>query len=412
MPCSIAPFVCQYCHNLRHYNKLNLPSRPDTLKLLQRHLRQHPNTIAVLVVDAADLPASLVSHDIPSELAGLKGIVVALNKVDLFTGIKNQEQSVQKLRKWVQKRIERDVGGLLDPSELDPDNIVPNELIKVVPVSARTGDGIMDLLDGINAFRKDASTNVCFIGRPNAGKSQLINAITQLANGKQPERTVTASIYPGTTVGVVSHPLSEFGILFPQPKTPPAEATASQTPPPRLGEGTLQDTPGLFSTTISQLTTLLTPQELVLTIPSKPFRPNPKPVKLAPGRSLFIGGLVRIDCISGPETITAHIYASNLLPIHPCRTYRIEVLWSKLEKHTDILFPPIGRKRVDQLGGQMELAQRIVVGETRWKQKGVLDVAVGGVGWCRLEGVDGDTVVEVWSIAGGKGVSVRDSFFI
>ncbi|KAJ3028325.1 UNVERIFIED_CONTAM: hypothetical protein HDU68_001940 [Siphonaria sp. JEL0065] len=412
--------VCHYCHQLRSYNHTAMPARPDTTKILQRHLRGHPNTIAVLVVDAADIPASLVSRGIP-ELTGTKGIIVALNKVDLFSQFTtySQEQSIEKMISWIKKRIQNDLGHVAEA------NNVP---VEVIPISARTGDGVFNLIDAINRQRVDSSYDVCFIGRPNAGKSLLINAITRLANGTDPEKSSTASIYPGTTVGVISRPLSSFGVLFQHPSTstsvdqqynPPTTPPTTPETKPHTPIPSLHDTPGLFSTNISQITSLLTPVELKQTIATKPFPKYQKQIPLPTGKSLFLGALVRIDMVVGTHDFRsrpmARVFASNLIPLHPCRTSRSAALFANVGKLKDILNPPSSQKRVQELGGKLELAARIQMSNSPeyWKGKGgSFDVAVGGIGWVQLKGVPENGIVEVWSLAAGAGVVVRDSFVV
>ncbi|KAI9349197.1 hypothetical protein BDR26DRAFT_798954, partial [Obelidium mucronatum] len=385
--------ICQYCHNLRHYNKTVIPHRPETKKILQKHLNEHPNTVGVLVVDAMDIPASIVSRGIP-ELAKTRGIVIALTKMDLLNQVKlNKEDGVVKMITYIKKHIQNDVD---------------TSVVEVIPISSKTGDGVFELLDAVNKLRVEPTDHVSLIGRPNAGKSRLIQAIRALGNGENPKNAPTSSIYPGTTINVVSSPLSTFGLLFPNLAVATTSPAPSKTP-------CLYDTPGVFSESIAQLTTLLTPQELKFVVPQHPL-PVRKAITLRTGTSVFVGGLVRIDFVAGTHEFRTRpkvfAFTNNALPIHQCRTNRSDGLLEKIDKHTDILFPPMGKKRLMELGGKLTLIKRIVWKDQKeWKRQGMFDVAIGGVGWVRMQGLPDDAIVEVWGLAEGCGVVCRESFF-
>ncbi|KAJ3082350.1 hypothetical protein HDU99_002947 [Rhizoclosmatium hyalinum] len=411
--------VCQYCHDLKAYNKTSLPPRPDTAKMLQRHLRSIPNNISVLVIDSADIPGSMLSNEIP-ELRNSKAVIVALNKIDLLKNIKGDVNSgISKLVKWVQKKVEKDIS-LLETSQPESDSdspIVPKPTtVEVIPISSKTGDGVLNLIDSITKHRVfHPTSDVTLIGRPNAGKSRLINAITALGNGETPNHKNTDSIYPGTTVGVVSRPLSSFGILF-NFHLKLIDSLPPGTPRQMYSNviGNLYDTPGLFSPNLAQITELLTPQELSKAVTKAPFNPR-KAIPLIPGKSCFLGALARIDYISGFKNTKIGIvpFMHDQVPIHVCRSKRVEELWENAGEYPDILFPPLKKNRVDLLAPTgMHLITRIDMTKTaQWKQKKLFDVAVGGIGWVRVENVPDDGVVEVWGLVKGSSVVVRDPFF-
>ncbi|KAI8842795.1 hypothetical protein BJ741DRAFT_591890, partial [Chytriomyces cf. hyalinus JEL632] len=495
-------FTCMYCHELKHYNKAQLTTRPDVERMVSKHVREHcqenslgvRSAVAVLVVDASDVPGSLIGRDI-RDLKHMRRVIVALNKVDLLptsdvgrgAGSGGAGVNTEKLKRWVGNRVAKESLGMaiaIDKTIERDGNLLPGlkgemsafeKMVDVVPISAKSGFGIMELIDAINAHREPGD-HVYLIGRPNAGKSQLINAITNVGNGADSQMQSTESIYPGTTVGIISRPLNSFGILFDKNQRDPIEPLQNDEAEDLLvdseevaekalrhltqeGEdnaasnstvsGMLFDTPGIFG--MDQITSLLTPEELEVAIPKKAFRP--KPLKLAPGRSIFIGGLVRIDMMTQaqlnmrekynkmklemeeksadeakqglPESpawhpgkpipfyikdksehIEVRVFASNLIPIHSCRTIRVDNLCDLIGVDKQIMYPPIGPKRLHQLGG-MKLAGRFY--KNQWKHCNEIDVAIGGIGWVTLGCAKVDAVFEVYSISEGMGVSVRPS---
>ncbi|KAJ3239539.1 hypothetical protein HDU81_005766 [Chytriomyces hyalinus] len=499
-PKPVSQVICMYCHELKHYNKAQLTTRPDVERMVSKHVRENcqedargvRSAVAVLVVDASDVPGSLIGRDI-QDLKHMRRVIVALNKVDLLpntsggasrgAGSGGAGVNTEKLKTWVGNRVAKESLGAaiaIDKTIERDGNLLPGlkgemaafeKMVDVVPISAKSGFGIMDLIDTINKHR-EAGDHVYLIGRPNAGKSQLINAMTKVGNGEDTQMQSTESIYPGTTVGIISRPLNSFGILFDKNRQDPIEPL--QTDEEELVgnedvaekalrhltqdedkasnstvSGMLFDTPGVFG--MDQITSLLTPEELECAIPKKAFRA--KPIKLSPGRSIFIGGLVRIDMMTQAqfnmrekyhkmkleleekaaeankqdlpdspawhpgkptpfyikdksEQIDVRVFVSNLIPIHNCRTIRADNLSDLIGVDKQIMYPPIGPKRLHQLGG-MKLAGRFY--KNQWRHCNEIDVAIGGVGWVTLGCAKLDAVFEVYSISDGMGVSVRPS---
>ncbi len=108
----------------------------------------------------------------------------------------------------------RDVRCRVAVNKVDrPDAPVAQEFFRLglgepIPISAENGTGIGDLLDAVLALvperpapADDASPRVAIVGRPNVGKSSLVNALLR-------EDRVIVEPHPGTTVDPIDAPWS------------------------------------------------------------------------------------------------------------------------------------------------------------------------------------------------------------
>ncbi|KAJ3377312.1 hypothetical protein HDU84_008785, partial [Entophlyctis sp. JEL0112] len=364
-----AKLICQRCHTIAHYNKnptvITQTKVEAMAEIVQKHLAKTPQSVVVAVLDAADLPFSIPPISTMNSVDP-QSLIIAVNKVDLVT--------------------KKHVGADLSLIGRYISELCKNRFSELLHVSAREGDGLMDLAEAIKKKRDDISaknggspTHVTFIGRPNTGKSKLINRLLDLGDGGRRTEQNTSSIHPGTTVDIIKRPIGEF-LLFHDVKDPSDE----------IPETYVYDTPGVFHP--SQLTQHFTGPELSVAIPCKPFQPK-RALTLKADYSLFVGALTRIDCITG-ERIKAAPYMSNLVPLHACRTERAAELFANAGKYDDILYPPIGAERVRAFG------EMVFVERFKGSKFGpAFDVAVGGVGWVTVFDYVGDAELHVTNAA-------------
>ncbi|KAJ3130622.1 hypothetical protein HK100_007842 [Physocladia obscura] len=425
--------VCQRCHSLIHYNTntSNVISVDAAASLIDKHLVSAP-AVAVVVIDAADLPFSLPPTSLLRNV-NPSAQIFALNKIDLLSSIHEKPDIINERMVKVQKYVSK--------------MIFPYTSAKIIPISARSGFGLMELVDAINSSHEsllaaDKSSpnlsnnqvlpNITFLGRPNTGKSKLINILSEMSSDVRfPRQHNTSSIHPGTTIGLIPRPLSQFYLL--------AQLCTQENSKKQF----VYDTPGLFHP--DQITQHMSTAELSTSIPCKPFQPKAA-IKLAPGTSMFVGALLRIDCVlrdappavfrirnfiepvgdnkkkrTHEEKLVGSLtskgfyrnsevfisaYIANLIPLHKCRTERAAELFDKAGSYPDIMYPPIGADRA-KIFGEMKYVERF-----RGDQFGsgkAIDIAIGGVGWVTLRNIPQNYDFDVWVLGTSGSAVIRES---
>lgn len=145
-------------------------------------------------------------------LAVLKSADAVLFVVDGAAGVMPQDREISHILRTLNKKTlllvnKSDVGGVTeslgDFYELHHDSLVP--------ISAEHGRGMSDLLETVIAMLPEQGTEkheepayrVVFLGRPNVGKSSLLNALLQQ------ERAIVSDV-PGTTREAISERVQFF----------------------------------------------------------------------------------------------------------------------------------------------------------------------------------------------------------
>ncbi|KAG0326269.1 nitric oxide associated protein 1 [Dissophora globulifera] len=393
-------------------NSSELPSVlfPAPTAPLPKHietLARSKAAVVVLVVDLIDFPLSLPEPVITALLkhqrlsksepwAGRKPypitpIIVVANKFDVMPVGTQKRQVVEFLRQY------------LEEHGLDG-NI---QAIHAVSAKNPVGDEIQMVLKSVaTAWRKSQKGSVVMVGAENVGKSQLLNAflaesgrwrtntqqiqreklgveqtlrqrkLSQLlgdnvdggdgdfgdkewaamtgkdavgadmdqyqllfknrAKSKFDKHNTVVSNVPGTTLGPIRVPLSVLSRYL--------DADYKE-----MSSKYLMDTPGIRNSE-GELTSWLTLDELKVTLPKKMFKPAS--FTLEEGKSFFLGGLVRIDCISIGRTSTSHERRSNpapkltvftTLPLHKTSTVNADKFHQMTAgSQLTILQPPFG----------------------------------------------------------------------
>ncbi|KAJ3299015.1 hypothetical protein HK104_010097 [Borealophlyctis nickersoniae] len=396
--------ICQRCHRLKYQNvQPPKPFRPNPVKLF-KEIRVRGTGVVVVIVDVVDFPGSLLK-DVPSLVGMGKKMILVGNKADLLP----EDVPRQDVKKWLRK-VSKGRG-----YEAWDD---------VLLVSAATGNGMFELVQSIVAARKDGDEDVFLVGCANVGKSAVVNAMRKMAG--MDAGGSTTSRMPGTTVGMIPMRMSAASVLFAPPKKGWLKKTAEDaveeeakddtkenasepeegleitledpnTPKIALVQGTLYDTPGLHNPT--QVTTLLKPQELVVAIPTRQLKARRE--KLAKLKSMFIGGLFRIDVLEADSKVRISVFVSSRIPLHPCKLSRVDTLIEKhLGVHPKMLYPPIGPERAKA----WPKFERAMIAEIKGGRE-EYEIALAGLGWMRVSCAK-KALIEVHS-PGGVGAFIR-----
>eukprot|EP01126_Amoeba_proteus_P050106 TRINITY_DN5890_c0_g2_i5.p1 TRINITY_DN5890_c0_g2~~TRINITY_DN5890_c0_g2_i5.p1 ORF type:complete len:491 (-),score=82.70 TRINITY_DN5890_c0_g2_i5:999-2471(-) len=283
------PVVCQRCWQLKHYGKVTPVeiSREQLISMLKP--MKEKRALMVKIVDIFDFDGSFLPN--VRDFVGNNPIIVVANKADLLPSGATTERIIKWIRSCIKQR------GLT--------NVVDVRLI-----SSKTGFGIRDLANSIEERRQ--GFDVYVMGQTNVGKSTFINKLLQIFSGTEMITSLTMSKVPGTTLNTIGFPIGETGSLY--------------------------DTPGVMKSK-SGLENILTYPEYSSLIPNK--RIKPVVLRIPPKTSFFLGGLARIDYISGPPLLYFTINTASNLYIHKCN---LSTALSTYTTHVGTLLTPPNRQ--------------------------------------------------------------------
>ena len=208
----------------------------------------------------------------------------------------------------------------------------------VVLISAEKNHGIDELLQVIEEERN--GQDVYIVGTTNVGKSTLINKLIERSIGEK--NVITTSHFPGTTLDLIDIPLGDGSFMY--------------------------DTPGIIQS--HQMTHYVTDDELKVIMPKEEIKP--RNFQLNEGQTLFLGGLVRVDYVSGGRR-SLNCFVSNRLNIHRTKRVNAEDLWHR--QIGELLTPP-GNKTFD-----FNNLKRHTLSVKEQKQ----DIIISGLGFITVE---------------------------
>ena len=313
-------FYCKRCFNLRHYSKNNRISLDEAKLKEEIDFIKKDKGLVCLVADSFDLEGTI--HPRINELLDTNNILLVLNKYDLYINDLNLNKLIDYLRQYLKKQ-----------------NIKIKDLVLI---SAKKGLGIDELIAKMNGLRN--GKNVYFVGMSNVGKSTIINKIIETYTGDNDVITVSNTI--NTTLANIFIPLDKNSYIV--------------------------DTPGIINH--NNLVYYLEEDTLKQITPTNFIRP--KNYQLDAGQSLFIGGFLRLDFVSGAKSSFTCYFGENVV-IH--RT-KLENADSFYQNHLDdILLYPNKTERASL--GEIHCRKIIL------KEGIKTDISYAGLGFISLSGV-------------------------
>lgn len=313
--------VCKRCFRIRHYNEV-APTAVDEaefVRIVSDIGKQ--KALVIKVIDLFDFSGSWINN--LRDYIGANPVILVANKADLLP----RQTNLQNVEEWLRREVEKK--GIV--------------LKGIALVSAGKGLHIEKVKTLIEKYANDRDIYV--VGTANVGKSTLINRLIGQF-GEAGEVGLTTSRYPGTTLSAVQ-------VAIPHYSHP------------------VIDTPGIM--TRHRLTDLVCPNCLKLITPDKTI--NPRVYQLNERQTLFLGGLARIDFVSGGRQSFV-CYVANQLYIHRTKLENADEIY---QRHVgEILVPPCA-----DCGDHL---RELVTHKFMFNPGPEMDIVISGLGWITLQG--------------------------
>lgn len=351
--------TCHRCHSLKTKGIELFRVFPGDIEKFFDKIKRKTTGVVVVVLDIFDFPSSFVA-ELQKYVGSEKPLVIVANKVDTLP----KDVDLTKIRRWLYDQLQ-----LMGLKSVDEKSI---QL-----VSTKTGYGIKSLIGSINRKRTSQMDDIYLTGCTNVGKSSLIAALLE-ASKKSCRITISHS--PGTTVEMIRIPLRDLGAIWPDTGMEP-------------GKAHLIDTPGIRNS--NSILNLLSMEELRRVLPKTNVRAAN--FVFSPGKTVFIGGLARIDFVKGSRDAVLTICRSGLINIHYTSTTKAEEVYKKNVLKTKLLEPPLST-RDEKWRGLLHFVDFLLVGSCKGQTKH--DIAIPGLGWISLSGNFGEGTLRIWTPEG------------
>jgi len=273
--------VCRRCFRLKNYNEVT------PLHITHDHYREiiseigNVDALIVKIIDIFDIEGSMIPQI--AKLTNFNDMILVANKVDLLPKSVKESKLKHHLRKIAADH-----------------NLKPKE---IVLMSAKKNKNLDEVMSVISEYANNR--NIYIVGATNVGKSTFVNALLKAYAGSKTD-VITVSSSAGTTLDLIQIPFGEQFII---------------------------DTPGIINE--NQLTHYIGVKALKAVTPKKEVKP--KGFQLESNQTLFVGGLARIDYVSG-EKASFVCYFSEFLTVHRTKLENADHLYeTSLYK---VLTPP------------------------------------------------------------------------
>lgn len=273
--------ICRRCFRLKNYNEVT------PLKVTQEDYYNvvskigNTNSLVVKIIDIFDIEGSIIPQI--AKLTNHNDLIILVNKVDLLP----KSVKPQKLLHHIKQ--------IISSYSLKP--------ISIHIMSALKYKNIDNVIDDI--LTQAGNRDIYIVGATNVGKSTFINTLLK-SYADTKKDIITVSSNAGTTLDLIKIPIGEQYII---------------------------DTPGIINEV--QLTHYLSQKAQKVVTPKKEIKP--KGYQLKQNQTLFIGGLARIDFVSGPDT-SFICYFSEFINIHRTKLEKADELYKN--HNTKLLTPP------------------------------------------------------------------------
>jgi ribosome biogenesis GTPase YqeH len=331
--------LCQRCFKLRNYNEETHlePIISDDFMTIIKDAKKK-NALFIYVVDLFNFEASFNS-EINKILEGSSVVMIA-NKRDLLPKSVKDE----KLIEYVKNRAEE-----------------ANLTIKDVIITSSTKNyNIATLLDNMKLLKPKMAIYV--IGAVSSGKSSLINAFFRVYKNTT-MNYITTSIYPNTTLRVIEIPVDDDISIF--------------------------DTPGLSIN--NTVLGVLERDVIRVVVPRKEIKP--RNFQLVPNNSLLIGGIARIDYLSGPRT-NFTLYVAN----------DVRVLRTQTNRASETLKNIIRYKKTTPISKSIRTIADLDAYDLTFEGDEKMDISIAGLGWISFT-AKGQTI----RVFAPQGVAIRSN---
>jgi hypothetical protein len=419
--------LCQRCYKLVHYNT-PLQNRADVVpeseeKLVARVTRPAHDRAAPLVallVDLGDVEGSLMSRArLKSLLPSSTPLVLVATKIDLLPhGLRES-----RVADWLRARA---IKCGLDPRAVLLTSAVTGHNVTRQVATAHQGphsgkqprDSEQLLFEQLSRLAQ--GRNIVFMGVQNVGKSSLVNRLLrhldwtqhvdkgQHVIGPKSARTpLTTSYFPGTTLAPIARPLLPLS-----DSSDDTRQMLYDTPGKRahvqIRQVTEQRCTGLVPNQPHLLTALMASnvhrhaQHDVLSHVVLNKRINPAVYRLEPGRSILLGGVARLDYVSGPPLVYFTVFASHALYVHETSAERASEVW---HSGADKFLVPV-LYDADKVPLPLQARDLTLRSTLSWDEAFV-DLVWPGLGWISVTAV-GEVQVRVHWAMDPQGIVTRE----
>jgi ribosome biogenesis GTPase YqeH len=317
--------LCERCWNLRNRSKaVSVSVTAEYFREVVAPIKElKTRPLIIKMVDLFDFHGSFIPHF--RKYIGNNRVLIVASKFDLLPKGVHPER----IRIWVANEA-RKFG-------IDPVGVA---------LISKNGFGIRELADQLEFYREGG--DVYIMGSANVGKSTFINMLIDIFKGPK-DKKVTVSPVPGTTLNFLSLPIGSHSFLY--------------------------DTPGII--TSKQIYNYLAADELKKIMPKKQIRPSV--YRIAPGTTLLLGGLARLDYLEGPPLAYFTLFASNEIYIHKTSIERADEVYQ--DHLGTILTPPFNADTLaDWPGFGDGIVHSFSNDDGNW-QKACTDIVFSGLGW-------------------------------
>lgn len=320
---------CKRCFDIIHYNRRYTPSDDNELfiKKMQNVKNKYPHDCICLMIDAQDILGTFI--DFFDDIVGKLKVIILINRIDVLPKSIKAEHLENVVRNMALNR------GL---------NVVA--IYSICAKKEQDVERVLHKIDHLrqNRFKNKPLFNNCFvIGVASVGKSTFINSVMKIC--KLNSLPITTSDQFQTTLDLIKIELGHKFFIY--------------------------DTPGVVND--HSFKHYLCYESVKKATPRSYLKV--RTYQLQSGQTMFIGGMVRLDFVSG-EDISVSFFISNDLYIHRTKLENADKIY---EQHKNSLLSPPNDDEQDKLGIFHDTSFQIIDDK-------FYDLMISGLGFVHLRG--------------------------